>query len=116
MAVLLAMAVSDTIDEATAVRGAWHSLHGNIPNVVNAIIEQDRFLEAAIELARAILGDANFLGWRASFTSAGGPYTVTLFLGEAFSTQTLEGRSNTALSAAFINAVASSQGVRSYRR
>jgi hypothetical protein len=116
MVVILAMPASEVIDEAAALRSAWHNLYGTVPSTVNVALEQDRYLEAAIELARTILGEDGFVGWRASFTSAGAPYDVKIFLGAGFSQKTLDGQSSTALSAAFIDAIAAYQEIRRHRQ
>ena len=102
------------VGEAEAVRSAWRSLYGIVPRTVNTAIEEDRFLDATIDLARAVIGEANFSGWRATFTSSGPPYTVTIFLRGIPSPEALEGRCKTALSTAFIDAIGCYRGVRRY--
>ena len=85
---------------------AWVSHTGAVPASIQSLIDVDRFLDAAIELARCVIGEPPLTGWKSRFTSAGGPYQVDLMSGTSVQSVRGTGTSDEALSAAFLNAIA----------
>ena len=93
-------------NEAENLTRAWMSHTGAVPASIQALIDVDRFLDAAIELARYVIGEPPLTGWISRFTSSGGPYQVDLISGTSVQSVRGTGTSDEALSAAFLNAIA----------
>lgn len=67
----------DEIDNR-AVREAWLRYIGSIPLTIEQQIGRGEVFFSALDLAETVLGPKRLDGWRVSFSSEGGPYTVTL--------------------------------------
>jgi hypothetical protein len=91
-------------EEESCVRAAWIESAGQIPDQIDAMIMDARFLDAAIELALTTLEPGLPAGWLMSFTSAGAPYEVKLFRDRDDGSPVL-GKSEQALSLAFLDAI-----------
>lgn len=92
-------------EEAAALRAAWLDVASRCPERIGSLIDDDRFLDAAIELGRAVIGEPALLGWRLTFTSAGGPYEARLFWRRGGTSGESIGDSDRASSLAFLLAI-----------
>ncbi|MGE0846347.1 MAG: hypothetical protein AB7L41_08750 [Flavobacteriaceae bacterium] len=99
-------------DEARLVEESWTRYQGHVPRHVRDLVEAGRYLDAAIELARQVIGEPPLIGWRMAFTSAGGPYEVQLLFDRPRLEANATGASEQALSAAFLDAISKAQGHR----
>jgi hypothetical protein len=69
----------DEIDNA-AVREAWQRWSGRLPDAAEARVARGEVFYSALDLAEHLIPPAEFVGWRISFTSDGGPYAAVLLL------------------------------------
>ena len=90
--------------EADLLRLAWEELTPRSSCAIEGMLADDQFLDAAIELAKVVVGEDHLLGWRGTFTSAGPPYEVRLFHGGRHAEEST-GSSDLALSIAFVGAI-----------
>lgn len=90
--------------EADLLCLAWQEMTQRPVAAIEPLLREDRFLDAAIELAGEVMGGGRLLGWQLTFTSVGPPYAVQLFHGGP-AERTTEGTSDLAPSVAFTRAV-----------
>ena len=69
----------DEIDN-NAIRHAWQTLAGSVPDVTAGRVSRGEVFYAALDLAEYLIAPSELGGWRISFTSNGGPYLATLIL------------------------------------
>jgi hypothetical protein len=92
----------DAFSEARIVADAWTRHVGKVSEPIRDMLDAGRYLDAAIELAKVLIGSP-LIGWKLRFTSSGGPYEVELLLDDGW--QSPIGQSDQALTIAFVEAI-----------